>query len=233
MREWFNRYVNEESTSYLKSPSHCFPSKHCYFNIDLTILILVHVERKPQSPPHHYTRTDIMNPNMEEAKAHLKEHSWVKIPSVLTKADAAHTLNRLWKAKATSEANGEATFQPILDPDPSSIRVFYLPELDPLFRSMLTHPTGIELTKAVLGDRFLVSNFSANIARPGSQSMALHSDQKHRPSRTLAQHLGRQRNLVSHANDERERRNTLHSRLQQMDMLGRRPRQCTGPAGSV
>ncbi|KAL8846836.1 MAG: hypothetical protein Q9221_008094 [Calogaya cf. arnoldii] len=100
---------------------------------------------------------------MEEAKAHLKEHGWVKIPSVLTKADAAHTLNRLWKAKETSEANGEATFQPILDPDPSNVRVFYLPELDPLFRSMLTHPTGIELTKAVLGDRFL--------------SMALYSDQ--------------------------------------------------------
>ncbi|KAI4128708.1 MAG: hypothetical protein LQ338_002604 [Usnochroma carphineum] len=118
-----------------------------------------------------------MTANIEEAKAHLKEHGWVKIPSVLTKDDAAHTLDRLWKAKEASEANGEETFQPILDPDPSNVRVFYLPELDELFRDMLTQPTGIELTKSVLGEKFLVSNFSANIARPGSQSMALHSDQ--------------------------------------------------------
>jgi fumagillin biosynthesis dioxygenase len=33
------------------------------------------------------------------------------------------------------------------------------------------------MVKAVLGESFLISNFTANIARPGSQSMALHSDQ--------------------------------------------------------
>ncbi|KAL8834069.1 MAG: hypothetical protein Q9176_007678 [Flavoplaca citrina] len=115
--------------------------------------------------------------NLEGAKAHLKEHGWARIPSVLNKADAAHALARLWKAKEASEACGEQTFQPILDPDPSNVRVFYLPELDELFRNMLTHPAGIDLTKSVLGEKFLVSNFSANIARPGSKSMALHSDQ--------------------------------------------------------
>ncbi|KAI4190753.1 MAG: hypothetical protein LQ346_004865 [Caloplaca aetnensis] len=35
----------------------------------------------------------------------------------------------------------------------------------------------MELTKSVLGEEFLVSNFPANIARPGSRSMALHSNQ--------------------------------------------------------
>ncbi|KAA8651171.1 hypothetical protein EYZ11_007037 [Aspergillus tanneri] len=118
-----------------------------------------------------------MSVNIEEAKARLREHGWVKIPSVLTKDEAANALDRLWKAKEASEASGEETFQPILDPNPSNVRVFYLPELDELFRDMLTHPTGIEMTKSVLGEKFLVSNFSANIARPGSQSMALHSDQ--------------------------------------------------------
>lgn len=33
------------------------------------------------------------------------------------------------------------------------------------------------MVKSVLGEGFLISNFTANIARPGSQSMALHSDQ--------------------------------------------------------
>ncbi|KAL8721663.1 MAG: hypothetical protein Q9225_001712 [Loekoesia sp. 1 TL-2023] len=118
-----------------------------------------------------------MTADMDVAKAHLQEHGWVKIPSVLTKDEAACTLDRLWKAKEASETSGEETFQPILDPNPSNVRVFYLPELHESFRDMLTHPTGIELTKSVLGEKFLVSNFSANIARPGSQSMALHSDQ--------------------------------------------------------
>ncbi|KAL8874027.1 MAG: hypothetical protein Q9174_000593 [Haloplaca sp. 1 TL-2023] len=114
---------------------------------------------------------------MEEAKAHLKEHGWVKIPSVLPKDEAAHILERLWKAKAASEAHGEDTFQPILDPDPTNVRVFYLPMLDNLFLDMLREPTGLEMTQSVLGEKLLVSNFSANIARPGSKSMALHSDQ--------------------------------------------------------
>ncbi|KAL8877350.1 MAG: hypothetical protein Q9198_004618 [Flavoplaca austrocitrina] len=97
-----------------------------------------------------------MTSNLEGAKAHLKEHGWVRIPSVLNKADAVHALDRLWKAKEASEASGEETYQPILDPDPSNVRVFYLLELDKLFRDMLTYPAGIELTKSVLGEKFLL-----------------------------------------------------------------------------
>lgn len=118
-----------------------------------------------------------MADTLKEAKEHLKEHGWVKVPSVLSKDEATHVLDRLWKAKETSEANGEATFQPILDPNPSNVRVFYLPELDSLFRDMLIDNTSLKLTESVLGKNFLVSNFSANIARPGAESMALHSDQ--------------------------------------------------------
>lgn len=33
------------------------------------------------------------------------------------------------------------------------------------------------MVKSVLGENFLISNFTANIARPGSKSMGLHSDQ--------------------------------------------------------
>lgn len=33
------------------------------------------------------------------------------------------------------------------------------------------------MAKSVLGDGMIVSSFTANIARPGSESMALHSDQ--------------------------------------------------------
>lgn len=114
---------------------------------------------------------------IEAAKTHLKEHGWVKIPGILSKSEASHALDRLWKAKAKSEANGENTFFPIMDPNVHNVRKFYLPELDVLFRDMLVHPTTIEMVKSVLGEHFLISNFSANIARPSARSMALHSDQ--------------------------------------------------------
>lgn len=118
-----------------------------------------------------------MTLNMEEAKGHLKEHGWVRIPSVLSKEEAEDALVRLWKAKSASEASGENTFQPILDPNPSNVRVFYLPELGAYWRDMLVDPTALGLAKSLLGEQLLVSNFSANIARPGAESMALHSDQ--------------------------------------------------------
>ncbi|KAI4106152.1 MAG: hypothetical protein LQ339_003149 [Xanthoria mediterranea] len=94
-----------------------------------------------------------MTSYMIKAKAHLKEQCWVKIPSILTKDDDAQTRDLLWKAKETSEASGEETFQPILDHNPLNVRVFYLPELDKVLRGMLTHHQCMEMTKSVLGSR--------------------------------------------------------------------------------
>lgn len=57
------------------------------------------------------------------------------------------------------------------------MRVFNLLEWDNVFRELIRHPTALEFVKATLGPNYLISNFTANIARPGSGSMALHSDQ--------------------------------------------------------
>lgn len=111
------------------------------------------------------------------AKAHLQEHGWARVPSVLSKEEAANALDRLWKAKAAVEAEGEETYLEFLDPNPSNVRVFYLMAVDKIFRDLISHPTAVEMVKSVLGDDFIISNFTANIARPGSKSMALHSDQ--------------------------------------------------------
>lgn len=118
-----------------------------------------------------------MAKSAHEAKAHLKEHGWVTIPSVITKEDAARALSRLWEAKSEAESRNETTFVPFLDPNPSNVRLFNLMELDEIFRDLVSHPLAIEMIKAILGDAILISNLSANIARPGSESMALHSDQ--------------------------------------------------------
>lgn len=115
--------------------------------------------------------------NTQQARANLKEDGWCVIPDVLTSKEAQNALDRLWKAKARAEERGDDTYLPSLDPNESNVRVFYLLELDQIFRDLITHPVAIEMVQSVLGPDFLISNFTANIARPGSKSMALHSDQ--------------------------------------------------------
>ncbi|KAI1423598.1 putative phytanoyl-CoA dioxygenase [Xylaria sp. FL1777] len=115
--------------------------------------------------------------DLDQAKAHLKEHGYVSFPAVITKEKAAQALNLLWAAKASAESRGEPAHIPFLDPNPNNVRVFNLVEADEVFRELVSHSTAIEFVKAVFGQTFLLSNLTANIARPGSQSMALHSDQ--------------------------------------------------------
>lgn len=111
------------------------------------------------------------------AKAQLTDEGWCVVPDVLDTAHAAAAMDRLWAAEAESRARGVDTFMPVLDPNAANVRVFYLMELDALFRDLIGHPLAVEMVRSLLGESFLISNFTANIARPGSKSMALHSDQ--------------------------------------------------------
>jgi ectoine hydroxylase-related dioxygenase (phytanoyl-CoA dioxygenase family) len=115
--------------------------------------------------------------DLERATAQLHDEGWCVIPDVLDPGRTADVLARLWAAADESERRGMPTFLPILDPNASNVRVFYLLELDAVFRELIQHPLAVDLVRSVLGHDFLISNFTANIARPGSKSMALHSDQ--------------------------------------------------------
>lgn len=112
-----------------------------------------------------------------EARRRLREEGWCVLPDVLDAPQAAHALARLWAAAEASEAGGVPTHMPVLDPNAANVRVFYLLEHDQLFRDLIRHPVALEMVREVIGDPFLISNFTANIARPGARSMALHSDQ--------------------------------------------------------
>ncbi|KAH6658107.1 putative phytanoyl-CoA dioxygenase [Truncatella angustata] len=112
-----------------------------------------------------------------EARKHFKEHGWARIPSLISREEADEVLQKLWKAKEIAEERGEDTHLPFLDPNASNVRIFYLMELDKVFRDLIFHPTALEMVKTVLENDFIISNFTANIARPGARSMALHSDQ--------------------------------------------------------
>lgn len=111
------------------------------------------------------------------ARKQLNDQGFVVIPDILSAAEADHVNERLWAAKEAGEKRGDLTYIPFLDPNSSNIRVFYLMELDKVFRDLISHPVAVDMVKSVLGEDFLISNFTANIARPGSKSMALHSDQ--------------------------------------------------------
>ena len=84
---------------------------------------------------------------------------------------------RLWAAAEESERRGMPTRIEALDPNAANVRVFNLLDLDEVFLRLIDHPTAAALAAGVLGDGYIVSNFTANIARPGSGSMMIHSDQ--------------------------------------------------------
>jgi ectoine hydroxylase-related dioxygenase (phytanoyl-CoA dioxygenase family) len=111
------------------------------------------------------------------ARTQLSSDGWCVLPGVLGPDRCRHALARLWAAAEESERRGMATFMPVLDPNASNVRVFYLMELDAVFRELIQHPSALDLVRSLIGETFLISNFTANIARPGSRSMALHSDQ--------------------------------------------------------
>lgn len=114
---------------------------------------------------------------LEVAKAQLAREGFAIIPDVLDAAACEDALRRLWRAAGESERRGAPTRNIGIDPNEHNVRVFDLIDLDPVFVELIQHPLGIELVTSLLGPGFLISNFTANIALPGSQSMTPHSDQ--------------------------------------------------------
>ena len=122
-----------------------------------------------------------MSPKPEEqvprALAALHEDGVAVIEGVLSPAEALHARAALVAAAAESERRGLATFMPVLDPNEASVRVFNLLDLHDVFRELILQPVARALVRGLLGEHFAISNFTANLAKPGARSMSLHSDQ--------------------------------------------------------
>jgi hypothetical protein len=114
--------------------------------------------------------------DLDAKKRQLLDDGWCVVPGVLSRAQADDARDRLWRAAEENERRGEATRKVGLDPNEHNVRVFHLLERDPIFRELIQHPVAIDFVTALLGPDFLISNFTANIALPGSRSMELHSD---------------------------------------------------------
>lgn len=99
------------------------------------------------------------------------------VPDVLDPAATATALERLWAGAEESERRGVSTRAETLDPNDANVRVWNLLDLDPVFRDLIAHPVAEAIVSGLIGPDHIVSNFTANIARPGSGSMMIHSDQ--------------------------------------------------------
>ena len=113
----------------------------------------------------------------DDHRRQLSEQGYCVVPGVIDRARAEDVRLRLWAAADESERRGAATRNVGLDPNEHNVRVFNLIDLDPVFIDLVRHPAGIDLVQHLIGPGFLISNFTANIALPGSGSMSLHSDQ--------------------------------------------------------
>jgi fumagillin biosynthesis dioxygenase len=101
----------------------------------------------------------------------LREEGFCIVPEVLNGETLAEGRAALDRAAENSSHDER------LDPNDRNIRVYNLPAKDAVFVELLRHPIARAIVAEVLGPNFLVSNFTANIALPGSQSMRTHSDQ--------------------------------------------------------
>lgn len=106
----------------------------------------------------------------------LENDGFCVVEDMLTAAQVLDVRTRLLAAALESERRGSPTHIPGLDPNDSNVRVFNLPDLDPVFLDLIQRPNALEYVRALIGDDFIISNFTANIARPGARSMTPHSD---------------------------------------------------------
>jgi fumagillin biosynthesis dioxygenase len=111
------------------------------------------------------------------AKEHLDRHGLAIIPDALSQDEIKYVRERLFAAAESSEADGVATRGYAFDPDQHNQRVFHLFNLDPVFVDLIQRPAALDYVQHLLGEQFLISNFSANITEPGNAPMQLHADQ--------------------------------------------------------
>lgn len=119
----------------------------------------------------------IADVDVSDALQQVAEEGFAVLPDVLSPDQAALGRERLQATAEAQQERGVSTFIPVLDPNANNVRVVNLVDADPYFVDLLEHPVATGLAAGVLGEDWIVGNFTANIARPGSGSMSLHSDQ--------------------------------------------------------
>lgn len=117
------------------------------------------------------------DPPDPEVLGRVERDGWAVLPGVLSADEVASARTALVAAAAASEAAGFPTRIDALDPGGLNVRVYDLIEHDPVFAHLVVHRAVIGYIDRLLDGDLAVSNFTANIALPGSGSMRAHNDQ--------------------------------------------------------
>lgn len=116
--------------------------------------------------------------DVEEATAQLAEHGLAILPGVLGRDALTRVRDAVWRGVEADRAAGvQLTAFKRIDPDERNIRLYDLIGKDRVFRELVEHPVALEIVRHLLGPKFRLSNFTANITGPGSGAMGMHADQ--------------------------------------------------------
>jgi ectoine hydroxylase-related dioxygenase (phytanoyl-CoA dioxygenase family) len=113
--------------------------------------------------------------DFDHARLQLASEGYCIIPGVLSRAAVAELKARLVEQAEGEQARGVA-FHDGGATRPNQ-RVWMLANKGRVFRDLMLHPIIEVLMAPLLGPDFLLSSFTANIAHPGGEPMALHTDQ--------------------------------------------------------
>lgn len=122
-----------------------------------------------------------MNPDIAAARASLDREGYAIIEGALGPEETREVRARLWAAMASSEADGVPLRGYAFDTDAHNLRVFHLFNLDPVFVDLIQRPLALTMVESLLGEDYLISNFSANVTTPGCGRMQIHADQGYVP----------------------------------------------------
>jgi ectoine hydroxylase-related dioxygenase (phytanoyl-CoA dioxygenase family) len=81
------------------------------------------------------------------------------------------------RARVVAQARGEVARGVAYHDYKANQRIWMLLNKGKIFRDVTLHPLVEQFMSPILGEDFLLSSFTANIARPGSPPMSLHFDQ--------------------------------------------------------
>ena len=126
------------------------------------------------APAGRTAAVDELDPAVLEA---FEREGWAVLPGVLGADEVAVARQALQHAADASERRGIPTRMDYLDPGGNNVRVYDLIEYSPVFADLVVHPGVFGYVAHLLDGDPSVSNFSANVALPGSRSMNAHNDQ--------------------------------------------------------
>jgi ectoine hydroxylase-related dioxygenase (phytanoyl-CoA dioxygenase family) len=108
-----------------------------------------------------------------EAKKDLKDFGYCYVANALTKDEVVSVKTRL-----TEQANGERKHGvAVLEYEGSNQRMFALVNKGQVFRDLMMKLVVEEMARSCIGENFILSSLTANIAGKGGKKMPLHTDQ--------------------------------------------------------